>query len=605
MIPQFFSCARAILMFAAFLPAVAIGQVPTLDALKQFPSAESAFQVRMKRAVAERDRYREANRDAHLIVGRVQLQGNDDPESVRSQMIIVQEGFFVDVIRDLKMPIGFRHADYKPLDFTLPEAAVPEENGIIDVGIVKMSKASLADKGRITGKLMLEATDDAGAARVSVTLSTPRANTPSNGTEGVGRKHRSMTLKVGRDGTVQSEPVSEGDYYIGLSADGHVSTSRRVTVNAGEDTDFGHVGLELPRKIKITYRVLETGDSNFAESPEMVKAFPAGHRWKATPDIYGWDLEFEQSGGKIAFSYSYGPCQIKDLGPGTLDDHLDALPEAATDSPRGMEVTSGHVYLLNQKHWKHAVLFRAEIDGKVEPSEKMSSDVGITAGSPQLPNVIAHYEFEGNANDLNGTGSAFDLRNTQFNNGSLVLNGQYEHSGSALGYRAIASTPDQSYDSFTVAVRFKAQSFDGRNKTILCGGRSYRWFQICAGQGNAVSVTLNNQRISHTFENLKLRPGRWHQIACAVDIPKGIVAVVLDRNRAEVFRLPPGFKLDVVGSSGEESDKNWMFTNYSFGDAFYGLIDELTILKGTMSAAAFRETIAKLKENTSASTSSN
>ncbi|WP_259635923.1 LamG domain-containing protein [Stieleria sedimenti] len=605
MIPQFLDFARAILMLAALLPAVAIGQAPTLDALKRFPSAEKALQVRMKRAVAERDRYREANRDAHLIVGRVQLQGNDDPESVRSQMIIVEEGFFVDVIRDPKMPIGFRHSDYQPLDFTLPDDAVPGENGVIDVGFVKMSRASLADKGRITGKLMLEATDDASAARVNVTLRTPRANTPSNGTEGVGRKHRSMTLKVGRDGTVQSEPVSEGDYYVGLSADGHVSTSRRVTVKAGEDTDFGRVGLELPRKINITYRVLKTGDRSFAESPEMVKSFPAGHRWKATPDIYGWDLEFEQSGGKVSFSYSYAPCHIKDLGPGTLDDHLDALPEAATDSPRGMEVTSGHVYLLNQQHWKHAVLFRAEIDGKIEPGEKMSPDVGITAGSPKLPNVIAHYEFEGNANELNGTGSAFDLKNTQFNNGALVLNGQYEHSGSASGYRAIASTPGQSYDSFTVSVRFKAQSFADRNRTILCGGSSYRWFQICAGQGNAVSVTLNNQRISHTFQNLKLRPGHWHQIACAVDIPKGIVAVVLDHNRAEVFRLPPGFKLDVADSSDAERDKNWMFTNYSYGNAFYGLIDELTILKGTMSAAAFQKTIATLKENTSASTSSN
>lgn len=605
MAPQFLNFARATFMFAAFLPAVAIGQMPTLDALKRFPSAEKALQVRMKRATAERDRYREANRDAHLIVGRLQLQGNDDPESVRSQMIIVEDGFFVDVIRDLKMPIGFRHADYKPLDFTLPDDAVPGKNDIIDVGIVKMSKAAFADKGRITGQLMLEAADDAGAARVNVTLSTPRANTPSNGTEGVGRKHRSMTLKVGRDGTVQSEPVSEGDYYLGLSADGHVSASRRVTVNAGEDTDFGRVRLELPQKIKVTYRVLETGEGNFAESPEMVKSFPAGHRWKATQDIYGWDLEFKQSGGKVSFSYSYSPCQIKDLGPGTLDDHLDALPESATDSPRGMEVTSGHVYLLNQRHWKHAVLFRVEIDGKVEPAEKMSSDVGSTAGSPKLPNVIAHYEFDGNANELNGTGFAFDLRNTQFNNGALVLNGQYEHAARGFGYRAIANTPNQSYDSFTVAVRFKAQSFADRNKTILCGGRSYRWFQICAGQDNAVSVTLNNQRISHTFQNLKLRPGRWHQIACAVDIPKGFVAVVLDSNRAEVFRLPPGFKLDVVGSNREQSDKNWMFTNYSFGDAFYGLIDELTILRGTMQASAFRETIATLKEQTSASTSSN
>ncbi|WP_436715885.1 hypothetical protein U8335_27160 [Roseiconus lacunae] len=518
-------------------------------------------------------------------------------------MIIVEEGFFVEVIRDLNMPIGFRHFDYKPLDFTIPNDAPQTEDGIIDAGIVRMSKASSAAKGRITGKLTLEGTDDAHAARVTVTLRTPRANTPTNGTEGVGRKYRTMTIQVGRDGTLQSEPVSEGDYYIGLSANGYVSTSRQVTVQGGEDVDFGPVGLELPQKIAITYRVLDTGEGTFADSEEIVKTFPAGHRWKATPDIYGWDLEFNQSGGKVVFAYSYAPCRIKDLGPGTLDKHLDALPESATDSPRGMEVTSGHVYLLNQQHWKHAVLFRAEIQGKVEPGEKMPSEVGIRSGGPKLPNVIAHYEFEGNADELNGTGSAFDLKNTQFYNGSLVLNGQYEHSGKPTGFRAIASTPDQNYQSFTIAIRFKAQAFSERNRTILCGGTSYRWFHIGVGPGNALKIELNNRRTTHTFQNLKLYPGRWHQIACAVDVQKGFVAVVLDKNRAEVFRLPTGFQFDVVNSNAAERDKKWTFTNYSYANTFYGLIEELTILKGTMSATDFRRTITALKKNDSGSSS--
>ncbi|MCC9603398.1 LamG domain-containing protein [Stieleria sp. JC731] len=603
MIPQFYIFARAVLIFAAILPAVAIGQMPTMDALKRYPSAQKAFQKRMERAIAERDRYRDANRDAHLIVGRVQLHGNDDPETVISQMIIVEEGFFVEVIRDLNIPIGFRHFDYKPLDFTIPNDAPQVENGIVDVGIVRMSKASAADKGRISGNLSMEATDDARAARISITLRTPRPNTPSNGSEGVGRKYRTMTMKVGRDGTLQSEPVSEGDYYISLMAKGYVSASRRVTVKAGEDADFGPVRLELPQKIKITYRVLDTGEGTFADSEEIVKTFPAGHRWKATPDIYGWDLEFTQSEGKVKFAYSYAPCRIKDLGPGTLDDHLDALPEAAKDSPRDMKVTSGNVYLLNQQHWKHAVLFHVEIDGKVEPGEQVSSDVGAKASDHRHPNVIAHYEFNGNANELNGTGSAFDLENTQFYNGSLVLNGQYDRSHGGTGFRAIASTPDQNYQSFTFAIRFKAQAFSDRNRTILCGGTSSRWFNIGVGQGNAVHIELNNQRVTHTFKNLKLYPGRWHQIACAVDVQKGIVAVVVDKNRAEVFRLPTGFQFEVANTKYAESDKKWTFTNYSYANMFYGLVDELTILKGTMTAAEFQQTIAALKKNDSASLS--
>ncbi len=373
-------------------------------------------------------------------------------------------------------------------------------------------------------------------------------------------------------------------------------------MKAGEEADFGLVEMELPRRIDVTYRVLKNGEDTFADCPEMEASFAGGHRWKATPDIYGWDLEFKQAGDSIEFSYSYGPCRSKDLGPGKLEDHLDALPEAATDSPRGMEVTSGHVYLLNQQHWKHAVLFRVEIGGKVDPGQKAPTGIPVLTDSPRVPNVIAHYEFEGNAAELNGTGFPFDLKNTEFENGALSLNGQYGNSGRGAGggFQAIANTPNQNYESFTVAVRFKAESFGARNSTILCGGRSYRWFEIGAGRGNSVGVSFNNHRVSHTFQGLTLRPGRWHRIGCAVDIPKKMVAMVLDNNRPEVFQLPADFKLDVVGSNAEERDKNWTFTNYSNANTFHGLVDELTILKGTMSADAFEETIAKLKDRPSA-----
>ena len=41
--------------------------------------------------------------------------------------------------------------------------------------------------------------------------------------------------------------------------------------------------------------------------------------------------------------------------------------------------------------------------------------------------------------------------------------------------------------------------------------------------------------------------------------------------------LPNDFKIDVVGTTREESDKQLMFTNYSNGGIFYGYVKDFFI----------------------------
>jgi hypothetical protein len=86
-----------------------------------------------------------------------------------------------------------------------------------------------------------------------------------------------------------------------------------------------------------------------------------GDRWKATPDISGWDLTFKQENGKILFEYFYAPCFIADLGNTDMQKFLSIDKATAKEDPRNMEVKDGHVYLLNSQTWKRHILFKIQI----------------------------------------------------------------------------------------------------------------------------------------------------------------------------------------------------------------------------------------------------
>ena len=84
----------------------------------------------------------QAYKVGHVVVGRIQLDGTDDPEFIRSQMMIFEEGFFSDAVRDLKRPIAFRMLGYRPVDAAIPAGASPDDSGAIDLGTIRMEKCA-------------------------------------------------------------------------------------------------------------------------------------------------------------------------------------------------------------------------------------------------------------------------------------------------------------------------------------------------------------------------------------------------------------------------------------------------------------------------------
>ena len=294
--------------------------------------------------------------EGHVVVGRVVLDGPEDPCDVKAQMEILQGGYFAGETKDLIRPIGFRMHQYGPLDVELKG----KFGDVVDIGTVRMSRLPSAELLALTGKIILEGTDDARAAALTLSVENGPVNTPHNGTSP--RHHWPSPIKaeVRADGEVSASGFSPIAYYCIVKAPGYVEGGFSVTFKPGQVCDLGTIRLERPRQIALTYVVADKPPFDLWRKKQTFVS--GGDRWKATPDIYGWDLEFKQDGGKILVDHSYSPCFLQDLGEGNIEDFAEvARTISPQEPPRGQEVRSGHVYLVNQGHWERWIIFRIDI----------------------------------------------------------------------------------------------------------------------------------------------------------------------------------------------------------------------------------------------------
>ncbi len=218
--------------------------------------------------------------------------------------------------------------------------------------------------------------------------------------------------------------------------------------------------------------------------------------------------------------------------------------------------------------------------------------------------LIANYKLDIDSNDSSNTSESIYLKETKFckNNQdenckdkhALYLNGRYEYGGEDIddGYVATAHLRQFEYNNFTVALDFYAYDFEGDHRTILVGGTSYRWFSIRRGNDGNLELTLNNQDKIIEPSNggkWKLETDKWYRVICSVNLNDKKVLTMLvfnpydsDKQAVQEFsshehRLADGFKLEVISSPAESTDKNISFTNYSDGSVFHGLVRHLRV----------------------------
>ena len=108
-------------MIACCLSVPGFCQSTTIQDAAKNPAVHQALLQKIDRDKKEIQAYKVG----HVIVGRVQLEGTDDPEFIRSQMMIFEDGFFSDAVRDLNRPIAFRMLGYHPVDAVIPPVPLP------------------------------------------------------------------------------------------------------------------------------------------------------------------------------------------------------------------------------------------------------------------------------------------------------------------------------------------------------------------------------------------------------------------------------------------------------------------------------------------------
>jgi hypothetical protein len=250
--------------------------------------------------------------------------------------------------------------------------------------------------------------------------------------------------------------------------------------------------------------------------------------------------------------------------------------------------------------------------------------IGMTVMPAFAGDLIAFYRFDTNAADslgksppfclTNGPGNAgvpaaFLIPNAPFSNGVLYVNGLYEPNGHRTHYLGSDPIQDLRYDSFTVSLDFyplpqrhsrytlsKPENWINhlthdrylrwrgidpslalvKQDNLLTGGCFYRWISLNR-QSGVLNLTLNNQSLTHRFKGVAVKSGRWHNLTCSVDLRRKEILTVFDGQPLEAIRLPPDFKLAVMGSSEEASDREFTFTDYSNGSVFYGYVANLKI----------------------------
>lgn len=344
-----------VLSFAAALGAEPAIPQPVLPLLDSAPD-KGAILKQLHQAQADVNHFG----TGHIIVGRILLEGDDDPVFVRSQMPILAGGYFVGATKDIVRPVGFRMHGYAPYDLQLEGLS----GYIVDVGVIRMRRLTEAELVPVKGEIELVGGGDPRQATVEFYIRSGPVNTPSGGTRPGPHRLQPIVVPVDANGVIDMNGFSPMTYYCSVTAPGFVKQGFTVDFEPNVGGDMGTVWLDRPCRILLEYVVSEEGPFEIDALQEVV--LNGGDRFKATPDIYGWDIEFVQEANDIYFTYSYAPCFIGDLGAGQIDDFLDISGSSAGVVPRELLANSGHVYILDQQHWGRLVLFKVTI----EPPER-------------------------------------------------------------------------------------------------------------------------------------------------------------------------------------------------------------------------------------------
>jgi serine/threonine protein kinase len=274
-------------------------------------------------------------------------------------------------------------------------------------------------------------------------------------------------------------------------------------------------------------------------------------------------------GGKERFSVGPGEQTMK-VPAGHYTLRLDGAPGVTLDAAE-VNFRRGETVSVR------AVAAGAVVAKKPEPPKVVPAEVA-------LPKPYAHFKFDGTDKNIGAGETNTLLKNTEFKDGALVVNGLYPLGPEErVASDAQIGTPNVSYGAFTVAVRFNADAF-GPRSPVLVGGISGRWFALSRSPDGALLIALNNGDLQFVAPNAPIAARRWHVVACSVSVKDKKVIAFVDGTKAGEFDLPNDFAFRIATSEFKDTDKLWTTVNYSYGSTFKGRIDEFLVYDAALTA---------------------
>ena len=103
--------------------------------------------------------------------------GKIEPEMVKAQMPIMQEGYFADEIKSIDLPICFRARGYRDLDVPLSSY----KNSLANVGKVILRPLPAEERATLKGTVALDGSSDLKSVQLYVDTAMGPLNTPNGG----------------------------------------------------------------------------------------------------------------------------------------------------------------------------------------------------------------------------------------------------------------------------------------------------------------------------------------------------------------------------------------------------------------------------------------
>jgi hypothetical protein len=203
--------------------------------------------------------------------------------------------------------------------------------------------------------------------------------------------------------------------------------------------------------------------------------------------------------------------------------------------------------------------------------------------------LIADYDFSRGLNDRTGISGKFNTKNTEMRDGGLYLNGIYSPKD---GTPSSASARIQKINPklFTLVVTFYPQNEVKREGYVITFGHSTRWLSLYINENANLELRLDNGRYVNRLQNFIVKKNDWNTYACSVDLDKKRIISFLNSVQISEETLPDNFELGLIGSRWEQSDKEVMFTNYSVGGTFKGIIKSVKIYSRSFDKTDFHIT---------------